>query len=174
MPDRLMLALDEFESGQWALDFTAGIARQLGADVWVLHLRQAGHSARVVSIESPTDARDLVIDALAALSAVGVKAGGRALTVPREHFARAISREAAAQECDCVVLGSRRLRGLSRLASRRVRDQVARATGLPLLVAPAPLVNGVHSPGGLQGDTVGTRKRRSQRRSRRGRRSVHG
>jgi hypothetical protein len=50
-------------------------------------------------------------------------------------------------ECDAIVLGSRRLHGVERLSGRRVRERVLRLSSLPVLVAPTPVINGIHSPG---------------------------
>lgn len=149
---RILLALDEYESGQWALDFTIGTARRLGTAVWVLHLRERARSARLVSLETPTEARDLVGDAVTTLREAGVDASGRVLVAPRELYARAIAAEARTRDCEGIVLGSRRLHGFNRVASHRVRDQVARVTQLPLLVAPAPVTNGIRSPATLRPD----------------------
>ncbi len=47
MWDRLLFAIDQFESGQTALRFAAGVAEASTADVRVLHLRELPKWARV-------------------------------------------------------------------------------------------------------------------------------
>ena len=54
--DRLLFAIDQFESGQSALDFVAGVASANDASVRVLHIREVPRMAHAVPLESPADA----------------------------------------------------------------------------------------------------------------------
>ena len=65
--DRLLCAIDQFESGQTALDLVAGVASANGASVRVLHIREVPKMARVLPLESPAEAEELVRDAVLSL-----------------------------------------------------------------------------------------------------------
>ena len=55
--NRLLLAIDQFDSGQVALVFAAEVAHAVGAEVTVLHVRERAVHPRVPSLENPTDAQ---------------------------------------------------------------------------------------------------------------------
>ena len=74
---RLLLAIDQFEEGQVALDFVAGLARSNDAEVTVLHVRELSSQARVPPLETPADAQLLVDRAVRHLDAAGIPAVGR-------------------------------------------------------------------------------------------------
>jgi len=144
--NRLLLAIDRFDSGQVALVFTAELASAVGAEVAVLHVRERAVHPRVPSIESPTDAQSLVDEAVFCLRQAGITAVGRMRSARVDHVARCIVYESGESGCDAVVLGSRRLRGIERASGRGVRERVIRSTELPVLVAPATSINKVHRP----------------------------
>lgn len=150
MWDRLLFAIDHFESGQTALDFVAGVAAATDASVRVLNLREIPRMTRVPPLETPTEADQLVRDAVHSLQRRGVAAEGRYASVLQEHVARRIVDEASWWECQAIVLGSRRLRGIGRLSGRGVRERILRLSSLPVLVAPTPEVNGIFRPSGFR------------------------
>jgi nucleotide-binding universal stress UspA family protein len=145
MWDRLLFAIDQYESGQTALEFTAGLAAATGTDVRVIHVRELSGLARVPPLESPAEADSLVDQAVFSLRLAGVGAEGRACSLPEDQIARRIVEESLYWVCDAIVLGTRRLRGVSRLSGRGVRDHIFRLSPLPVVAAPAPLSNGVYS-----------------------------
>jgi len=138
MWNRLLFALDAFDSGRTALDFTAALATAEGADVRVLHIRELSRLARVPPLESPAEAQELVDDALFRLRMAGLGAEGMVCTVPEALVADRIADEASHWGCDAIVLGSRRLRGISRLSGQGVSERLLRRSPLPVVVAPAP------------------------------------
>jgi len=144
--DRLLCAIDQFESGGSALDFVAGVAAPSGASVRVLHVREVPRMARVLPLESPIEAEDLVRHAVQSLGVLGVAAEGRSCSVLQEHVARRIVDEAVHWECQAIVLGSRRVRGIARLSGRGVRERILRLSALPVLVAPAVETNAIFWP----------------------------
>ena len=146
MWDRLLFAIDHFESGQTALEFVAGVAAANDASVRVLNLREIPRMARVLPLETPAEAEHLVREAVHSLQMRGVAAEGRYASVLQEHVARRIEEEARRWECQAIVLGSRRLHGIGRLSGRGVRERVLRLSSLPVLVAPTPEVNGLFRP----------------------------
>ena len=58
MQDRLLCAIDEFESGQSALDFVAGAASVNDTSVRVLHLREVPRMTRALPLETPDEAEN--------------------------------------------------------------------------------------------------------------------
>lgn len=146
MWDRLLLAIDQFESGQTALRVSERLAVTTGAEVRVIHVRELSRWARVPPLETPAEAESLVDEALFSLRLAGVGAEGRACSFPENQVPQRIVEESLYWICDAIVLGSRRLQGLSRLSGRGVRDRVLRMSPLPVIVAPTPLNNGIYSP----------------------------
>jgi nucleotide-binding universal stress UspA family protein len=144
--DRLLFAIDQFESGQTALGFVAGVARANDASVRVLHIREVPRMARALPLESPNEAAELVREAVRSLQWLGVTADGRSSSVLQEHVARRIVEEASLWECHAIVLGSRRLHGVARLSGRGVREHILRLSPLPVLVAPTGETNGIFWP----------------------------
>jgi nucleotide-binding universal stress UspA family protein len=142
----LLFALDQFESGQRALEFVSDVAVGHDCSVRVLHIRELSHMARVPPIETPADADELVADAVFRLRMCGVGAGGRSRTSLRDRVAERIVEEAMYHECEAIVLGSRRLHGYARLSAQGVRERVIRLSDLPLIIAPTSTVNGFVSP----------------------------
>ena len=161
--DRLLCAIDQFESGKSALDFVAGVAATNDASVRVLHLREISRMARVLPLETPIEAEELVREAVMELGRSGVPAEGRSGSALEDQVARKIVDEALRWECQAIVLGSRRVRGIARLSGRGVRERILRMSSLPVLVAPAAQSNGIYWPprfrsGGERDATVsGTR-----------------
>jgi nucleotide-binding universal stress UspA family protein len=155
--NRLLLAIDQFDSGQVALVFAVELASAVGAEVTVLHVRERAVHPRVPALESPTDAQSLVDEAVFCLRQVGVGGEARMRSARADHVARWIVYEAGESRCDAIVLGSRRLRGIERASGRGVRERVIRSTQLPVLVAPATPINKVHRPYALESPNVNRR-----------------
>jgi nucleotide-binding universal stress UspA family protein len=150
--DRLLCAIDQFESGQATLDFVAGVASADDASVCVLHIREVPKMARVLPLESPAEAEELVCDAVLSLRMRGIAAEGRSCSALQDHIARQIVKEALLRECRAIVLGSRRLHGISRLSARGVRERILRLSPLPVLVGPAAESNGIYWPPRFRSD----------------------
>jgi len=136
---RLLLAVDQFEAGDAAVDFTIGHATQGRAEVVVLHVRELPTSLRVPPLESAAGARDLVELTVRRLRGAGVPASGVVCPAREDAVARRIVEVAADERCTGIVLGSRRLRGIGRLTGTRVRERVVRTSHLPVIVAPPGL-----------------------------------
>ncbi len=152
MWDRLLCAIDQFESGQIALDFVADVASTNAASVRLLHIREVPRMARALPLESPAEAEELVRDAVQSLGMRGVAAEGRFSSALQEHVARRIVDEALRWDSQAIVLGSRRLRGIARLSGRGVRERILRLSSLPVLVAPAAQSNGIFWPPRFRSD----------------------
>jgi hypothetical protein len=74
--NQLLCAIDQFESGQTALAFVAGVASANEASVRVLHIREVPRMARVLPLETPIEAEELVRDAVLTLRGLGIAAAG--------------------------------------------------------------------------------------------------
>ena len=138
--NQLLLAVDQSEAGQAAVDFTIGFAARSRAHVTVLHVRELPSSMRVPPLESVDEARALVEESVARINEAGIPAEGMIYTTREPNVAKCIVE--TADECGCsgIVLGSHRLRGIRRLAGRKVREQAMRLSALPVLVAPPALL----------------------------------
>ena len=136
---RVLLALDQFESGQAALDFAVGMSRSSGTEVRVFHVRELSRFTRVPPVETVKDAVFLVEQAVSTLRQADIRAEGCTVSTIEEFIPTRIVDEAVRWQCDAVILGSRRLRGLKRMTGRGVRDRVMRLSPLPVVVAPTPL-----------------------------------
>jgi nucleotide-binding universal stress UspA family protein len=148
MWNRLLLALDQYESGQSALRLTASLAQSTQSQVRVLHIRGLSKWARVPPLETPSQAEDLVREAVFSLHLAGVDAEGHACSVFEDHVAPRIVQESMYWLCDAIILGTRRLHGVERLSGRGVRERIIRLSPLPVIAAPTPLSNAVHVPVG--------------------------
>jgi nucleotide-binding universal stress UspA family protein len=155
MWDRLLFAIDQYESGQAALQFTECFAAATGTDVRVIHVRELSRLARVPPLESPYEADALVEQAVFSLRLAGIGAEGRACSLPEDQIARRIVEDSLYWVCDAIVLGTRRLRGVSRLSGRGVRDRILRLSPLPVIAAPTPLTNGIYSPRRIGSSHIG-------------------
>jgi nucleotide-binding universal stress UspA family protein len=144
--DRVLCGIDQFESGQSALDFAVGVASSNDASVRVFHIRELSRMARVMPLETPADADELVREAVHSLGTFGVAAEGRFVSTLEDQVARRIVDEALYWECQAIILGSRRVRGIARLSGRGVRERVLRLSTLPVLVAPAAESDGILWP----------------------------
>jgi nucleotide-binding universal stress UspA family protein len=139
MWSRILLAIDQYDSGLTALEFTIGVARAMQADVRVIHVREVSRLSTVFTLEEPDAAHSLVEQAVTSLSLAGVGAEGRFRTLPEDRVAQAVVEESAVYGSDAIVLGARRLRGISRVSGRGVRERILRSSPLPVIVAPGPL-----------------------------------
>ena len=136
---QLLLAIDETEAGQAAVDFTIGFAARSHGQVTVLHVRELPASSRVPPLESLDHARSLVEESVARLNQAGVPADGIIYSAREPSVARCIVDTADERWCNGIVLGSFRLRGIRRLSGRKIREQVMRRSTLPVIVAPPAL-----------------------------------
>jgi len=143
--NQLLLAIDQSEAGQAAVDFTIGFAARSRAHVTVLHVRELPSSMRVPPLESSDEARALVEESVARINEAGVPAEGMIYTTREPNVAKCIVETADELGCGGIVLGSHRLRGIHRLVGRKVREQAVRLSNLPIVVAPPALLRATPS-----------------------------
>ena len=138
-----------------ALRYTAALAKQSGAAVRVVHLRERevyrGH--RFV-LETADEAENLVDKAVAQLRDAGVTATSstRVVSVGREGVN--IVDEALGWGADLIVLGPGPRRSWRRMFGRGVCEQVLRTSTIPVIVAPAS-----YEPSDVATETKAVRER---------------
>jgi len=139
MFNRILLAIDETDSADEAVCYTTALARQTGATVRVVHVNELLVGGRGVAVKTELEAMDVVDRAVARFRSAGVDADG--VHFLADCFTTPVRIAEAALEwgADVTVFGSHRRRWLSRLAGRGLRERVIALSGLPTLVAPAPL-----------------------------------
>jgi nucleotide-binding universal stress UspA family protein len=139
MRSRLLLAIDQTEPGQAALDFTIGLAATSKSNVQVLHVRELSNSLRVPPLESAAEAQVFVEETVHRLQSAGIPAEGETCSERESNVARRIVEEASRRGCNAIVLGSLRLRGLSSIMGHGTRERILKMSPLPVIVAPPVL-----------------------------------
>ena len=140
--NQLLLAIDQFEAGQAAVDFTIGLTSLSDAHVTVFHVREVSPMLRVPPLETIDEASGMVQQSVTRILRSGISADGLICTAREDAVAKCIVEAAGEQWCNGIVLGSTRLRGIRRLSARGVRERVMRETPLPVFVAPPALQGG--------------------------------
>jgi len=136
---QLLLAIDQFESGEAAVDFAIGLASVPGARLTVFHVRELSANIRVLPLESADEAREVVERSMHRIHDAGIPADGLVCNGREGAVARHILETAEERWCTGIVLGSRRLKGIGRLRGGGVRERVMRHSPLPVIVAPPAL-----------------------------------
>ena len=136
---RILLAVDRTDSGDVAVSFTAALAQRFGAQVRVVHVNELLVGGRGFAAETELEAMDVVDTAVGQLRSSGVRADGVHYLANCFTLDDRIAESALEWGADVIVFGSKRRRWLPRLAGRGLRERVTALTGLPTLVAPAPL-----------------------------------
>jgi nucleotide-binding universal stress UspA family protein len=136
---RILLAVDGSGSGDNAVSFTTALAHRFDAEVRVVHVNELLVGGRGFACETELEAMDIVDTAVADLRRSGVVADGVHYLANCFTLDDRIAESASEWGADVIVFGSRRRRWLPRLAGRGLRERVTALTGLPTLVAPAPL-----------------------------------
>ncbi len=139
MRDRLLLAIDQFDPGRAAVDFTIGLAAKSRADVEVLHVREMPRSIRIPPLETVDEAQHIVDETIERMRCAGIEADGRVRSDREDNVAGRIVRESAERRCDAIILGSQRLRGLHSILGHGVRERVLKLSPLPVIVTPTAL-----------------------------------
>jgi nucleotide-binding universal stress UspA family protein len=134
MMKRLLLAIDQSENRQAAVDFTIGLGASSEVEVQVLHVRELSTSLRVPPLETSSEAELLVQETVDRLQAAGIAAEGEACSARETQVARRIVDVATRRMCDAIILGSVRLRGFQSLMGHGVRERVLKLSSLPVIV----------------------------------------
>jgi nucleotide-binding universal stress UspA family protein len=134
---RILLAIDDVNDCQAALDLVTNVAAEGAAEVRALHLRVRELSGyKWYSPESRDQASIVAEAATFELRMAGLAAGGTVRHVPVDRVAQAILAEAKAFDAQLIVLGSpRRGEVLARLFGS-VTHRVIQRSRCPVIVAP--------------------------------------
>jgi nucleotide-binding universal stress UspA family protein len=126
---RLLVAIDSSSAAQGAFDLACQWVGQHGADVWFLQLTEE-HRQRRGAFE--TD-----VDPVAVQPANHVVVNGPTQGARSRQLAHGIAEAAAAFHADVIVVGIDHERLTGHRLAPSLRDQITRATALPVLMAPA-------------------------------------
>jgi nucleotide-binding universal stress UspA family protein len=136
---RILLAIDDTDSGQVAISFTIALANTEGASVRVMHVNEFQLGGRGFTVETSEEASRLLDHAVYQLLSAGVEASGIVALATCFSVSQRIVDEAHEWAADVIVLGSRRRGHLGRFLGNKVPEKVTRLSELPVLTAPAPL-----------------------------------
>jgi nucleotide-binding universal stress UspA family protein len=136
MNNKLLVAIDHSEASERVLGAAKELGSQLGAEVFVLHLRERELMGRtgVLATEERDEAKEQVDHAIAELRDAGLSAEGAVLNTIYGHAAREIVEQAKEHDAGVIVMGSR---GHSELESLIVGSTVHKVLHLadrPVLV----------------------------------------
>ena len=137
MFERILVAIDSSEPSQRAVEFAAGLAKDHGSEIIVLHA-----VPRVVSrsgtsdLEEPDTARELVDQILRDLKDRGLNVRGEVVRVLEGHMARGIVESAASADADVILMGTRGRSDFGGLFLGSVTHRVLHLAEKPVIVVP--------------------------------------
>lgn len=137
MFERILVATDSSEPSRRAVEFAAGMAKDHGSELIVLHA-----VPRVVSrfgtndLEEPDVARDLVDETVRDLKDLGLNAHGEVVRVLDGHVSRGIVESSASSNADVIVMGTRGLSDFGGLFLGSVTHRVLHLAEKPVIVVP--------------------------------------
>jgi len=130
----VLIALDGFDTQHAAVKFGTDLARETGAPVWVVHVREREVFGRArFYLETEEEARQLVDEAVAEIRKEGVRADGYVVEAVVGRTADALIDAAGQVGAGRIVIGAKRSGGI---LGRRTRERLLRRSALPVLVAP--------------------------------------
>jgi nucleotide-binding universal stress UspA family protein len=135
MFEKLLLAVDGSPSSEKAVGIAAGLAKTLGSEVLVFHVREIEIGRFSGQMEPPEEALELVNRVVSTLQEQGVVVKGEARSAPLGRAGREIVEGAAAAEVDGIVLGSRGLSDWSALLLGSVAHKVISLAHCPVIVS---------------------------------------
>jgi nucleotide-binding universal stress UspA family protein len=133
---RLLVAIDESQAAEGAFDLVAEWVGRHGADARFVQVTEERRQ-RQSGVEAESEA-----DAGAAWPAQHLVVSGPTLGARNRQLVHGIAEAAEAFGADVIVLGFDRPRLAGHRIAPSLREQIMRATELPVLVAPAPQADG--------------------------------
>ena len=143
--ERILCPVDFSNGSRTALGHALALRHWYGATLTVLHVfsdvpivdtTAAGLGAGLQASEAPSDAAAIEDRLRTFVSAASDDAGVEIMTCPGGSVREDILRHAAAMRADLIVLGSRGLTGLTRLALGSTAENVLRHSTMPVLIVP--------------------------------------
>jgi nucleotide-binding universal stress UspA family protein len=134
VPWRILLAVDDTEPSQRAVEAAAVMAEASGGAILVFHVREADPASRNMGLETCEEAATLVATIVDRLRRDGVTAEGETHTARSGQAARDITRAARGLGADLIVMGSRGCSDLAAVLIGSVAHQTIRRAVCPVLV----------------------------------------
>jgi nucleotide-binding universal stress UspA family protein len=135
MYEKILAAVDESDVAERVLAAARDLASLSHGEIYVIHLREREPSKFMTPpIETPSDARTLVDDAVRKLVEAGVKATGLVRESVFGYAAREIIAEAKNRDADVIVMGSRGRGDLAGLLLGSTAHKVIHVADRPVLV----------------------------------------
>ena len=135
MFQKLLLAVDGSPGSDKAIEVAGEMAKALGSEVLVFHVREVEVSRFSGGMEPPEDALELVNHVVAKLEELGVACKADARGAPFGRAAREIVDEAQRAKVDGIVLGSRGLSDWKAILVGSVAHKVISHAECPVIVA---------------------------------------
>jgi nucleotide-binding universal stress UspA family protein len=135
MFEKLLLAVDGSSGSNKAIDVASEMAKAMGSEVLVFHVREVEIGRFSGQMEPPQDAVELVNRIVGALESKGIATKGDARSAPFGRAAREIIDEAHRAEVDGIVLGSRGLSDWTAILVGSVAHKVISLADCPVIVA---------------------------------------
>jgi len=134
--ERFLVAIDHSESTPRVLEAVKSLGKRTGAEVVVLHLREHEMLGREgpLATEQVGEAHVDVDEAVAELTAAGLKAEGVVLETIWGHAAREIVETAKERDASVIVMGSRGNSELTSLIVGSTAHKVLHLTDRPVLI----------------------------------------
>ena len=131
MFDKILLAVDGSEHSERATAAAADLATKSAGTVYVLHVHEAG---LVAPVETNTEAKVIVDQAMKQLDADGVQVTGDAVSARSGSIAPTIIEAARSLGSDLIVMGTRGLSDFSGLLVGSIAHKVIQHADCPVLV----------------------------------------
>ncbi|HUF59838.1 MAG TPA: universal stress protein [Actinomycetota bacterium] len=137
MFERILVAIDSSEPSERAVELAAGLAKDHGSEMIVLHA-----VPRIVSrsgasdLEEPGAASELVDQIVRDLKDRGLNARGEVVRVLEGHMARGIVESAASADADVILMGARGRSDFGGLFLGSVTHRVLHLVEKPVIVVP--------------------------------------
>ncbi|HET8525079.1 MAG TPA: universal stress protein [Actinomycetota bacterium] len=131
MFDKILLAVDGSEHSERATAAAADLATKSAGTVYVLHVHEAG---LVAPVETNTEAKVIVDQAMKQLEADGVQVTGDAVSARSGSIAPTIIEAARSLGSDLIVMGTRGLSDFSGLLVGSIAHKVIQHADCPVLV----------------------------------------
>ena len=137
MFERILVPTDSSEPSQRAIEFAAGLAKDYGSEMIVLHAVPRIVSRHGASdLEDPAEGRELVDETVRGLKDRGLNARGEVVRVLEGHVSRAIVESADNVDADAIVMGTRGLSDFGGLFLGSVMHRVLHLAEKPVIVVP--------------------------------------
>jgi nucleotide-binding universal stress UspA family protein len=130
----ILLAVDDSEPSQRAVQAAAVVAEMGGGHILVFHVREHGPAVAGRCLETRAEAAHMVARIVERLRLAGVTADGETHTVLSGRTARDIASAARSVGADLIILGSRGSSDLASLLMGSVSHEAIRRARCPVLV----------------------------------------